>query len=99
MIFVRASLLISEKVGYGWRNQKVTLRKEKAKGSQATDRALDEVPPFKDRIIGDLEKRGLGNAPIPERFAERANYLRPLLRNHFCQKELKLCDICIAAVF
>lgn len=83
MIFVQASLLISEKVGYGWRDQEVTLREEKAKGSRATDRALDEVPPFKDRIIGGLEKRGLGNAPIPERFAERANYLRPLVKKSF----------------
>jgi len=57
--------------------------KSEGEPSQATDRALDEVPPFKDRIIGDLEKRGLGNAPIPERFAERANYLRPLVKKSF----------------
>lgn len=50
---------------------------------RATGGALDEVPPFKDGIIGGLEKRGLGNAPIPERFAERANYLRPLVKKSF----------------
>jgi len=47
------------------------------------DRALDEVPPFKDKIIRGLEKRGLGNAPVPERFAERASYLRPLVKKSF----------------
>ena len=59
------------------------MRKKRGGARRATDRALDEVPPFKDRIIGGLEKRGLGNAPVPERFAERANYLRPLVKKSF----------------
>lgn len=58
-------------------------KKKQARGSRPTGRALDEVPPFKDRIIGGLEKPGLGNAPVPERFAERANYLRPLVKKSF----------------
>lgn len=36
-------------------NREVTLREEKKKTGEPTDKALDEVPPFKDRIIGVRE--------------------------------------------
>jgi len=46
--------------------------REKQARDRPTERALDEVPPFKDGITGG----GLGKAPaVPARFAETANYL------------------------
>lgn len=82
MIFVGASLLISEKVGYGWRDQEVTLREEKVSEERETesrkaDRALDEVPPFKDKIIGDLEETRPGKRSSSKAFRWRSKLFTP----------------------
>lgn len=45
--------------------------REKVNGEgecQATDRALDEVPPFKDKIIGGLEETRPGKRSGSEAF-------------------------------
>lgn len=85
MIFVEASLLISVKVGYGWRDQEVTLREEKVSEERAErpTKPLMKFRPSRTKLSEASKKRGLGNAPVPERFAEEANYLRPLIKKSF----------------
>lgn len=80
MIFVGASLLISVKVGYGWRDQEVTLREEKVsdeRENRATERALDEVPPFKDKIIGGLEETRPGKRSSSGAFRWKSKLFTP----------------------
>lgn len=57
-------------------------RKERG-GAERPTEPLMKFRPSRTELSGGLEKRGLGNAPVPERFAERANYLRPLVKKSF----------------
>ena len=92
MIFVRASLLILEKVGYGWRDQEVTLRKEKAKGSQAKrpTEPLMKFRPSRTELSETSRNEAWETLQFRSVSLKEQIIYAPLLRNHFCQKEQTL---------